>query len=102
MINVEWGEASATPSVIDSSLNVQIMAQPDIMRKFHAYHAGHARSIGFDARCLYICVPRVTPNPTSSINQLAACLKDYYERAQIHLSEREPASWRLGKPTARC
>ena len=87
MCGMGRGERDAV-SAIDSSLNVLIMAQPDIMRKFHAYHAGHARSIGFDARCLYICVPRVTPNPTSSINQLAACLKDYYERAQIHLSER--------------
>ena len=81
------GERDAI-SALDSSLNVLIMAQPDIVKKFHEYHAGHARSIGFDARCLFACIPRVTPSPTSSIDKLHVCLQDYYHRAEIHLSTR--------------
>ena len=73
-------------SAFKSSLNLLIMAQPEIAGEFHKFHGSHARSIGFDARCLYTLVPLVHPEPTAS--QPAACFEAYCEQTLHHLSER--------------
>lgn len=73
-------------SAFNSSLNLLIMVQPEIAGEFHKFHGCHARSVGFDARCLYTLVPPLHPEPTAS--QPAACFEAYCKQTLHHLSER--------------
>lgn len=77
-----------TVYALESSVNCLVMAQPEVAIEFREKFGSHARAIGFDARCLYACIPLVNPEPHLSCAQLAICLSDYLARSKDHLSAR--------------
>ena len=103
-LNVLWDgqdvevdrRTGASFTVRDAKLSASLMVQPGVMQKFLAKGNGHARDVGFLARCL-ICAPEsvqgtrfvsaTDQHKTEFLNQFAhvtrALLGDYFSDAGV-------------------